>query len=263
MVFADIFNSEIFPPLIVAIFVAASAGLLGAFAILKRMALVGDALTHVALPGMALGLILNFNPFWGALAVLLLAIFGIWLLESHSKLSTETLVGIFFSASLAIGVILTPEHDLLEALFGDITSLTLIEALASATVAALLMTIILLLKRRLALNMVSPELAQSVGINNAKLNLIYLLVFAVTAALGIRFVGAILMGSLVIIPAAAAKNVSKSFNAFLGLSMLFSVVSAAISIFIWQSNGLTPGPIFILVSVGIFLLSLAIRGLSR
>lgn len=259
----EILNSDIFPPLIVSIFVAASAGLLGAFAILKRMALVGDALTHVALPGMALGLLFNFNPFWGALAFLIFATLGIWLLESYSNLSTETLVGIFFSASLAIGVILTPEEDLLEALFGDITNLTLSEALISAIVAIFLIAVILTFKRKFALNMVSSELAQSAGINNAKLNLLYLLIFAVAVALGIRFIGALLMGSLVIIPAASAKNITKSFNKFLGLSMFFGVISAAISVLVWQNSGLAPGPIFILVSVGIFLLSLAIRGLSR
>src|SRR3989344_1041086 len=106
--------SDILQPLLVAIFVAANASLLGAFAILKRMALVGDALTHVALPGMALGLIFNFHPFLGAFGFLLIGTLGIWLLEHYSTLSVETLVGIFFSVSLAVGVILTPETELLE-----------------------------------------------------------------------------------------------------------------------------------------------------
>lgn len=255
--------SDIYQPLLVAVFVAASAGLLGAFAILKKMALVGDALTHVALPGMALGLLFNFSPFLGALAFLVVAILGIWLMERYSKLSTETLVGIFFSASLAIGVLLTPEHELLEALFGDITALTWMEAIISAVMALILMLIVLILRRQLALNMVSSELAQSAGIKNSRLNLIYLLIFALTVALGIRFVGAILMGSLVIIPAAAARNIARSFNMFLGLSMLAGVLAAVISIFVWQNNGASPGPIFILVSVGIFLVTLATRGLSR
>ncbi|OGY64531.1 MAG: hypothetical protein A3J53_00350, partial [Candidatus Harrisonbacteria bacterium RIFCSPHIGHO2_02_FULL_40_20] len=207
---------DIYPPLLVAIFVSASAGLLGAFAILKKMALVGDALTHVALPGMALGLLFNFSPFLGALAFLVFAIFGIWLMERYSKLSTETLVGIFFSASLALGVLITPDHELVEALFGNIISLTWAEAIISAVMALILILIILILRRQLALNMVSSELAQSAGINNSRLNLIYLLIFALAVALGIRFVGAVLMGSLVIIPAAAARNIASSFNMFLG-----------------------------------------------
>src|SRR3989338_8867764 len=78
-VFTKITMPDIYPPLLVAIFVSASAGLLGAFAILKKMALVGDALTHVALPGMALGLLFNFSPFLGALAFFVFVIFGILL----------------------------------------------------------------------------------------------------------------------------------------------------------------------------------------
>ena len=262
-VFTKITMPDIYPPLLVAIFVSASAGLLGAFAILKKMALVGDALTHVALPGMALGLLFNFSPFLGALAFLVFAIFGIWLMERYSKLSTETLVGIFFSASLALGVLITPDHELVEALFGNIISLTWAEAIISAVMALILILIILILRRQLALNMVSSELAQSAGINNSRLNLIYLLIFALAVALGIRFVGAVLMGSLVIIPAAAARNIASSFNMFLGLSMLAGVLSAVISIFVWQNNGAAPGPIFILVSVGVFLVTLVIRGLKR
>ena len=255
--------TEILQPLLVSIFVAASAGLLGAFAILKRMALVGDALTHVALPGMALGLIFNFNPFWGALAFLIVATLGIWLLESYTRLSIETLVGIFFSAALAIGVLLTPEQELLEALFGDISTLNWTETIVSIIIASALMAFIFIIRKKLALNMISSELAQSIGIQNRTLQLVYLLIFALAVALGIRFVGALLMGSLVVIPAAAAKNVAKGFNAFLIFSMVFGMLSATISIFVWKSTGFSPGPIFILVGVGIFIVSLIIRGLTH
>lgn len=254
---------DILQPLLVAIFVAASASLLGTFAILKRMSLVGDALTHVALPGMAIGLILNFNPFWGALLFLIVAILGIWFLEHYSALTLETLVGIFFSASLAIGVILTPEPELIEALFGNITTLNWTEVVISSALSLVLVIFIFLIRKQLALNMISMELAQSIGIKNRKLELIYLLCFAVAVALGIRFVGALLMGSLVIIPAAASKNIAKSFNGFLAISVIFGVLSAGISIFVWKITNFTPGPIFILVGVVFFLLSLFIRGLRH
>src|SRR3989338_10764421 len=105
--------------LIAAALVGIAGGLLGCFAILKRMALVGDALSHVALPGLALGLLFNFNPFLGALIFLIGATAGIWLLQYRSKLSVETIVGVFFAASLALGAVLTPEHELLEALLGN------------------------------------------------------------------------------------------------------------------------------------------------
>lgn len=249
--------------LLVAIFISAAAGLLGSFAILKRMALVGDALSHVALPGIALALIFNLNPFLGAIAFLFTAIIGIWFLEYKSSLSTETIVGIFFSASLALGALITPEHELLEALLGDIQTLSRGEAIFSILLSIGVIVSLMAIRRKLALNMISEELSQSIGIKNKILEFAYLFIFAIAVALGIKFVGALLMGSLVIIPAASAKNISKSLNSFLSLSVIFSVVAAIIGVYISYYYSLPSGPIFIIISAIFFIFSLFIRILKR
>lgn len=256
-------HTHIILPFLVAIFVAASASLLGSFAILKRMALVGDALSHVALPGMALALLLKFNPFIGAIAFLLITVIGIWIIEYRSSLSLETIVGVFFTASLALGALIMPEHDLIEALFGNITELSWQESLASIALSITLIVLMLSIYKKLTLNMVSQEIAQSIGINNRRLEFIYLLSFALAVALGIRFVGALLMGSLVIIPAASAKNIAKSLSSFMAGSVLFGVLAAAFGIFISQAYSLTPGPIFILISSLIFLSTMAFRQVRK
>lgn len=249
--------------LLVAIFISAAAGLLGSFAILKRMALVGDALSHVALPGIALALIFNLNPFLGAIAFLFTAIIGIWFLEYKSSLSTETIVGIFFSASLALGALITPEHELLEALLGDIQTLSRGEAVFSILLSIGVIVSLMAIRRKLALNMISEELSQSIGIKNKILEFAYLFIFAIAVALGIKFVGALLMGSLVIIPAASAKNISKSLNSFLSLSVIFSVVAAIIGVYISYYYSLPSGPIFIIISAVFFIFSLFIRTFKK
>jgi ABC-type Mn2+/Zn2+ transport system permease subunit len=254
---------EIILPLLVAVFVAASASLLGSFAILKRMALVGDALSHVALPGMALAILFKFNPFLGAVAFLAVTVAGIWVIEYNSSLSLETIVGVFFTASLAIGALIMPEHDLIEALFGNITSLTPTEALVSIVLSVLLIALLMSIYKKLALNMVSQEMAQSIGINNKRLELVFLLSFALAVALGIRFVGALLMGSLVIIPAASAKNIARSLKSFMYGSVIFGVTAAASGIYISHIYEFSPGPIFILISASIFLATLLMRQLKR
>jgi len=254
---------ELIQPLLVAVFVSAAAGLLGCFAILKRMALVGDALSHVALPGLALGLLFNFNPFLGALFFLIGATTGIWLLQYRSKLSVETIVGVFFAASLALGAVLTPEHELLEALLGNIYKLSWQESLASILLSSFLIIVILAIRKKLALSMVSEELSYSVGVKNRRLEFAYLMIFALIVALGIRFTGALLMGSLVIIPAASAKNISRSLSLFMALSVIFGVLSAALGIYISFVNNLSPGPIFVLISSIIFIASLFIRKFKK
>ncbi|MBI5561941.1 MAG: metal ABC transporter permease [Deltaproteobacteria bacterium] len=257
------FNQPIILPLLVAVFVAASASLLGSFAILKRMSLVGDALSHVAMPGIALALLFRFNPFIGGVAFLFVAVIGIWLVEYRSSLSVETIVGVFFTASLAIGALIMPEHDLIEALFGNITGLSAPESIASIILSLVLIAAILSIYKQLTLNMVSQEIAQSIGIKNRRLEFIFLLSFALAVALGIRFVGALLMGSLVIIPAASAKNIARSLTSFMVESMTFGMIAAGAGIVISYRYELTPGPVFILISSIIFISTLVIRQTRR
>src|SRR3989344_7185003 len=149
----------ILPQLLVGIFISAAASLLGVFAILKRMSLVGDALSHVALPGIALAIYFKIDPFLGALTLLFLSIIGIWLLEYYSNLSIDTLVGVFFTASLALGALLIPELELLEALFGDISVLKANDVWLSVLLSIFLIAILLAIHKKLALHMVSQDLA--------------------------------------------------------------------------------------------------------
>src|SRR2546425_13320798 len=117
--------------LIVGALVGLAAGYVGSLMVLKKMALVGDALSHVALPGLALGILFNFNPFLGAFAFLFAAAILTWYIERTTRLFPESIVGVLFVTALAVGILITPEVDLLEALFGDITTVTLLAAALS------------------------------------------------------------------------------------------------------------------------------------
>ena len=245
-------HSLLIQSLVAAIFVSISASLLGSFVILKKMALVGDALSHVALPGLAFGLIFNFNPFIGAFLTLFIAVLGIWFLKYQTNLPIDTLVGIFFTASLAIGVLLIPEHDLLEAMFGNIASLTIQETNVLILLSIFIIVLILTIHKKLAINMLSEELAHSANINNKKLEFLYLFIFALAVAIGVRFVGALLMGALVIIPAASSKNISRSLNSYMSWSVIFGIVSAVIGILFSFKFNMSPGP-FIIIAGAVLL----------
>jgi len=160
--------------ILVGIAVAAAAGYLGSFMVVKRMSLVGDALTHVALPGMAVALTFGFSPILGAFAALALAIFGVWYLQEHSEIYPEALIGVVFTASLALGVLITPEAELLEALFGDIEKITPIEGLLAIIISFLIILITRKISKKMILGVISEELAKSAGIAISKLNLVYL-----------------------------------------------------------------------------------------
>lgn len=245
--------------LIVGGFVGLASGYLGSLMVLRKMSLVGDALTHVALPGLAIGLIFHFNPFFGAFGALLLAIVLIWLIENRSQLSTETLVGIFFATSLSIGLLITPEPELLEALFGDISKTLLLETVLAAILSILAIGIVHKIYNRLVLATMSNDLASSVGIHTKKIDFIFLLIVALIVALGIKIVGSLLMGGLVIIPAAAAKNLSRNLTAYGGLSALFGLLSGAGGVYLASLFHFSPGPIVVLTSSAIFFVSLIFK----
>lgn len=241
--------------LIVAALVGASSGYLGSFMVLKRMSLVGDALSHVALPGIAVALTFGINPMLGALLALILATFGIWYLGEHSEVYPEALVGIFFTASLSIGLLITPEPELLEALFGDIDKIGVTDGVMTIIGALVIFVFTLAISKKLILGIVSEDLAKSQGINVSKINLAYLLLVALVVALGVKFLGTLLTGAMVIIPAVAAKNLSKSIMQFQWLAVVLGVVSAILGIFTAKYFVISSGPAVVLVSVFLFLLS--------
>jgi ABC-type Mn2+/Zn2+ transport system permease subunit len=239
--------------LFIGISVGISAGYLGSLMVLEKMALVGDALSHVALPGLALGILFHFNPFFGAFAFLFASAVVIWYLGRVTKLPFETLVGAMFTLALAIGILIIPEPDLLEALFGDITKVTIVETVAAVVISAVAVVSTKMIYKKLVLGMISEELAISKGIDVSKINLLYLLLVSLVVAVGIKIVGTLLVGFLVIVPAAAAKNVSADLSKYAVLSASFGTVSTCSGILFSSYLNLQTGPLVVFSGIIVFL----------
>jgi len=232
--------------------VGAASGYLGSFMVLKRMSLVGDALSHVALPGIAIAMSFGLSPMIGAFVALTLAIIGVWYLGERSEGYIESLVGIFFTASLAIGILITPEPEIFESLFGDIDTVTKLDGLFVIIGAVIIFIVTKLISKKLMLGIVSEDLAKAQKINISRLNLVYLLLVGLVVALGVKFLGTLLTGALVIIPAVTAKNIAKSIRSYHVISILVGIVSSVVGIIIANSFNLPTGPIVILVGIVIF-----------
>ena len=232
--------------LIAGALIGCGAGYIGSLMVLRRMSLVGDALSHVALPGIALALLAGIDPFLGAFAALAISVFGIWLLGRRTSLPSETLVGIFFTIALAVGILITPEPELLEALFGDIARITLQGAILILVSVIATVYLVSRIQPTLMIDMLSRDLARSAGFPVARAELLFLLLVALIVALGIRITGTLLTGALVIIPAAAARNISPSLSQYSLMSAIFGAFSAFVGIFASQVFGIPPGPLVIL-----------------
>jgi len=245
--------------LITGIFIGGVAGYLGSLLITKRMALVGDALGHIALPGVALALIYGFNVSLGALPALILGIILIWLFEMRTKLPMEALTGIVFTASVAIAFLFLPEEKISTALIGDISQVGPWDTLVSVILSIFTFLVLRKIFNKMILANLSEDLAKVEHIKVEKHNFIFLVCIAFVVALGIKVTGSLLMGALVITPAAAARNIANNLSQYSFGALIIGVISAVLGILLFKVFALPAGPLVILVASLIFLISLILK----
>jgi ABC-type Mn2+/Zn2+ transport system permease subunit len=238
---------------------AVAAGLVGSFAVMRRMTLASDAMSHVALPGIGIALLLHINPVLGGVAALLLGAILVWLVEHRTRIPTEAIIGVLFSAALAVGSMLTSGEELIEALFGAQRAPGRVETLAGLATAVIVALFILRARHRLVLALVSRDLARTAGVDVPRLDFSYLLAFVLTVALGLRYLGILLMGSLIIIPAATARHVTRSLGAMLGTSVGLAAAAMLLGTLLAPPFHLPGGPLIISIAAGFFVAGLLLR----
>ena len=249
-------NSEIYS-IILASFAAAAAGLVGAFALMKKTILAGDVMSHVAIPGLGIAIIWNLNPLLGGAATLILGALIIWQLEKKTSLSAEASIGVIFASSVALGALLiNSKEELMDALFGGFGNLSVGEFWFGVAISIFIIAALWKLRNKLIIGLFSQELAASTNIKTSAVNLWFLILFALAILAGLRFLGALLAGALIIIPASAARQVTHTLSRFLACSILFSVLSVLLGFAISSVYGLQLGPTVVVIAAGIFVLSL-------
>ena len=242
--------------LITAIFIGGVAGYLGSLMITKKMALVGGPLGHLALPGVALALIYHYDIFLGALLSIAAGAAVIWFLGTKTKLSMEALTGVVFAAGVALGFLILPLSRAKEALIGDITKIGLIDT----SLAIILGLAVFLLIKKIYSNMIlagiSEDLAQTGGVNVKKYNFIYLVCIALIVALEVKIVGILFTVALLVIPAAASRNFSRTLSRYSSGALVIGIISAILGILFFKLSGFPAGPLIILTGTLIFIISL-------
>jgi ABC-type Mn2+/Zn2+ transport system permease subunit len=238
---------------------AIAAGLVGCFAVMRRMALAADALSHVALPGIGIALALHVHPLLGAIAMLFFGALLVWALEDRTRMPAETVIGVIFSAALAIGSMLTSGEDLVDALFGHASTLAWPEVVFGVAVSAAVVAFVMSQRNNLVVAVVSPDIARTAGINVRRLELLYLEMFALTVALGLRYLGVLLMGSLIIIPAAAATRLSSNLTQMLLVATTIAVAATVVGSYVAIQLHLETGSLIVALAALVFLFSLVRR----
>jgi len=245
--------------LIVGMFVGGAAGFLGSLMLGRRMALVAGPLGHLTLPGIALALMYGFDVSLGAFPFVILGIILIWLFEMRTKLPMEALTAIVFTSGVAIAFLFLPIEQAETALVGDITRVRFGEAIISFILVISLFLIVKKIYSKIVLMNISEELAKSEEVNVKKYNLIYLGSIAIVVALGVKMVGGLLTAALVAIPASSAKNLSRDLTQYAFVSMIIGMISSSLGIILFKITGFPAGPLIILASTSIFLISMVFK----
>jgi ABC-type Mn2+/Zn2+ transport system permease subunit len=236
---------------------AAAAGVIGSFALMKRTILAGDVMSHLAIPGLGLAILWKINPLVGGGLTLLLGGVIIWHLEKKTELSTEAAIGVIFASSVALGALLIhSKEELVDALFGGFGAISTGEFIFGLTASIIVIAAIWMLRDKLIIGLFSPELASATNINMNHLNLFFLLLFSLTILAGLKFLGAALAGALIIVPAAAARQLTHTLGKFILVSTFLSVLSMIMGLIIVNSYNIELGPTVVVVASGFFVLSL-------
>lgn len=240
--------------------IAVTTALVGVFLILRRMALIGDGLSHIAFGGVALGLFLNYMPFGVALLFSVASALAIVKLRDLTRVYGDVSIGIVFSFALALGVILISlangfTVDLHYFLFGNIVSITTEDVYMALGLGAAAAAVLLVYSKELMYMCFDETSARVSGVPVEKLNALLIVLTAIVVVISIRIVGIILISSFLIIPPAAALQVSRSFRQTLALSALFGLISLISGLFLSFWLDLASGGAIIMVSVVLFALA--------
>lgn len=251
----------LFPAWLAGIFLAFITAPLGAFVVWRKMAYFGDTLSHSALLGVALGIFLQIDPYIAVIAMtILLALLLVWL-EHKTSYSVDTVLGIIAHISLSLGVITISlldnvRVDLMSYLFGDLLAINFNDVIFIGIGTATILCILLPFWKRLLSMTISPELAQIEGLNIAKLRLLLMVLTALTIALSMKFVGALIITSLLVIPSATARRFADTPEKMVCIAIFLSIIAVTGGLLLSAWKDTPAGPSVVICAGILFMLSL-------
>lgn len=237
-----------------ALLLGATAGYLGSILLSRKMAVIVDPLSHLALPGVALALVFQKDVSLGAFLFLFLGTILIWFLEQKTNLSTETIVAILFSVGLAITFIFLDEEQLHTALLGDISKIGLNHFWIFTLICFLILILIRIIYKKIILISISEDLARAEGIDIKKYQFLYLLSLSAIVSVGVKFVGGLLVAGLTALPSATARMISRNLHDYQIFSLFFGLMSVCLGVLFFKITNLPLGSLIIISSFFIFLI---------
>ncbi|MGL5078689.1 MAG: metal ABC transporter permease [Waterburya sp.] len=248
--------------LIVAITVGVICAVVGSYLMVQRLALLGDAISHSVLPGLAIAYLIGANIFVGAFIAGIISTIFINLITTRSNIKEDTAMGIVFSAFFALGITLITvvqkdnKIDLNHFLFGNILAVDGSEVRDTLIIAAIILTVVVLFYKELLFYTFDKLGAQAVGLPVALLDLGLMILIGLTIVASLKAVGVVLVLSLLITPAATAYLLVNRLHQVMLLGVGIGVTSSIVGMYLSYNYNLPSGAAIVLVASGIFVLAL-------
>ena len=253
--------------IVTAILSGATLSLLGPFTINRNMGFMADAMAHATLPIIAIGVFLGFSiSELGVPASIIIALFLGYIIK-NSNIGEDTAIGIIFSSFFALGFVLISVFNvtinLEDLLFGQILAVSSFDVLIVTIMCITVISLVAVFFKQLLFYSFDPIGAEVKGLNTNFLNYLFLILLSVTIVASLQTVGIILVLSMLLIPAAASKQVANTFISSIFISVLFGILSSVTGLYLSYFFNLPSGPTMSLVATSIFIICLFISKLIK
>lgn len=243
-------------------------GLLGTMVVGGRMAFFSDSLGHGAFTGIALGSLMGVvSPLWAASAFSVIFAVTITLIKNKTRASADTVIGVFSSTAVALGLVIMSLgggfNKFSGYLIGDILSITPLEIALLAGLLAAVLALWAALYNRLLLTGINQALAASRGVNTLAAEMLFTSAVAIVVTVTIQWVGLLIINSLLVLPAAAARNVSGNTRRYHFISVLIAWTSGVAGLIVSYYAGTAAGATIVLVAAGLYFVSFTLRNRVR
>ncbi len=250
------------------VLIGALCAIIGVYVVLKGLAFIGAGIAHASFGGVAIGVWLGINPIWSAIVFCILTAWGIGLTSKKSFVKEDTAVGVFFASTMALGILLVGlkqgyQVDLFSYLFGSILAVTAQDVWTTVVITAIVLALVGWLYKDLMFITFDAEMAEVTGIPASKLYFLLITMMALTVVMSIKVVGIILVGALIVTPAAAAYQLTEKFRNLMALAVVFGVGSCVFGLVLSDLLGIASGATIVLLSTATFFFCAAISPRRR
>lgn len=246
--------------LLTSVMVGVFCGVIGSYVVLRGLSLMGDAISHAVLPGVAISYMLNVSLFFGAVVTGLLTALGIGFLQQRTKLKSDTAIGIVFSAAFALGVIMISlaraSSNLNNVLFGNLLAIPASEMWLTIAAGSLVLIVAALFHKELLITSFDPTMAAAYGLPNRAIHYLLMALLTLATVAALQTVGIVLVVAMLVTPAATAFLLTQRLRRMLWLAALFGVLAALIGLYFSYEYNLPSGAVMVLALTGIFVLAL-------